>query len=86
MLGYFKDIWKAISSGWVVEYLNKGHAPNDFFNQKHGKEPKDRTRWGRMTPKWENEVQKTPQDGGDGNPGNVNGVLVRDRVVSSVAI
>jgi hypothetical protein len=36
MLECFKDFWKAISTGWVVEYPKEGQEPTDFFNQKKG--------------------------------------------------
>jgi hypothetical protein len=34
MLLCLKNFWRAISSGWVVEYPSSNNGPQDFFDKK----------------------------------------------------
>ncbi|KAK0111748.1 hypothetical protein ONS95_002085 [Cadophora gregata] len=34
MLAHLKTFWKVISTGWVVEYPERGQPPRDFFDRK----------------------------------------------------
>ncbi|KAG4439067.1 hypothetical protein IFR05_005458 [Cadophora sp. M221] len=34
MLHHLKTFWKAISTGWVIEYPEPGEAPRDFFDRR----------------------------------------------------
>tara|TARA_R110002060_G_scaffold45716_3_gene57033 strand:+ start:128 stop:451 length:324 start_codon:yes stop_codon:yes gene_type:complete len=34
MLNHLKTFWKAISTGWVIEYPERGEPPKDFFDRR----------------------------------------------------
>jgi hypothetical protein len=52
MLSCLKNFWKAISTGWVVEYPDSDNGPRDLFDRK------DRTPHGVEKLKGENELER----------------------------
>jgi hypothetical protein len=34
MLSCFKKFWKAISTGWILEYPDSNNGPQDLFDRK----------------------------------------------------
>lgn len=51
MLSCLKKFWKAISTGWVLEYPNED-GPNDLFDRK------DRKPYGKPIAKDENDLER----------------------------
>jgi hypothetical protein len=48
MLSCLKSFWKAISSGWVMEYPSSRNGPDDLFDRR------DRIPWGVKKTEYEN--------------------------------
>jgi hypothetical protein len=61
MLQFLKTFWKAISTGWSLEYPDKNNGPVDFFDNK------DRVpQWVKLEPK-DSELERCSYPG----PGRV---------------
>ena len=52
MLSVLKKFWKAISTGWVIEYPDSNRGPQDLFDRK------DRVPHGIKTMKDEQELER----------------------------
>jgi hypothetical protein len=56
MWAHVKRFWKAISTGWVIEYPDPNNGPSDFFDRKN-----HRLRQGERPPRYQ-EREESNED------------------------